>query len=69
MCLNESEMRNKLHFLDDLIVNKITNDEIYIVSNASMMEQDFGLLSNAAEKFGADLTTIETSLVAIQVLT
>lgn len=51
---------------DDLIVNKITNDEIYIVSNASMMEQDFGLLSNAAEKFGADLTTIETSLVAIQ---
>jgi len=52
--------------LDDLIVNKISNDEIYIVSNASMAEQDFGLLSDAAKRFNVDLCKIETSLIAVQ---
>ena len=48
-------------------MNKISDDDIYIVSNASMVEQDFGLLSGAADNFSAHLNTVDTSLVAIQV--
>lgn len=52
--------------LDDLIVNKISNNEIYIVSNASMAEQDFGILENAAATFDCKLEKIETGLIAVQ---
>ena len=30
---------------DDLIVNRISENELYIVSNASMEDQDFGILT------------------------
>ena len=61
------------HFLftfsysDDLIVNKISNDEIYIVSNASMADQDLKILTQACENHEANLSVIETSLIAVQV--
>ena len=52
--------------LDDLIVNRISNDEIYIVSNASMADQDFAILESAADTFGCQLEKIETGLIAVQ---
>ncbi|CBY07043.1 unnamed protein product [Oikopleura dioica] len=52
--------------LDDLIVNKISSEEIYVVSNASMAEQDFAILKNAAEIFDCKLEKIETALIAVQ---
>ena len=56
-----------LTYLDDLIVNKISNDEIYIVSNASMAEQDMKILTQACADHDANLSVIETSLIAVQV--
>ena len=52
--------------LDDLIVNKISSSEIYVVSNASMAAQDFAILKNAAETFDCNLEKIETGLIAVQ---
>ena len=56
-----------ISYSDDLIVNKISNDEIYIVSNASMAEQDMKILTQACENHDANLSVIETSLIAVQV--
>ncbi|KAH8333215.1 hypothetical protein KR074_012257 [Drosophila pseudoananassae] len=60
--------------LDDLIVNKVSEKELYVVSNAAMKEQDIGIMSEAVKKFksqGKDvtiefLTPSDQSLVAVQ---
>jgi len=51
---------------DDLIVNRINENELYIVSNASMEDQDFGILSSATNAFDTKLEKIDTSLIAVQ---
>lgn len=33
--------------LDDLIVNKVSDKELYVVSNAAMKQQDMGIMSTA----------------------
>ena len=48
-------------------MNKISNAEIYIVSNASMAEQDMKILTQACADHDANLSVIETSLIAVQV--
>ncbi|XP_016964610.1 aminomethyltransferase, mitochondrial [Drosophila biarmipes] len=60
--------------LDDLIVNKVSEKELYVVSNAAMKQQDMGIMSAAVESFksqGKDvtiefLTPSDQSLVAVQ---
>ncbi|XP_017059347.1 aminomethyltransferase, mitochondrial [Drosophila ficusphila] len=60
--------------LDDLIVNKVSEKELYVVSNAAMKEQDMGIMSAAVNNFksnGKDvtiefLTPTDQSLVAVQ---
>ncbi|XP_016993398.2 aminomethyltransferase, mitochondrial [Drosophila takahashii] len=60
--------------LDDLIVNKVSEKELYVVSNAAMKQQDMGIMRAAVETFksqGKDvtiefLTPDDQSLVAVQ---
>nr|NP_609441.1 uncharacterized protein Dmel_CG6415 [Drosophila melanogaster]AAF52996.1 uncharacterized protein Dmel_CG6415 [Drosophila melanogaster]AOQ09916.1 CG6415-RA [synthetic construct] len=60
--------------LDDLIVNKVSEKELYVVSNAAMKEQDMGIMKTAVDNFksqGKDvsiefLTPADQSLVAVQ---
>ncbi|XP_033173172.1 aminomethyltransferase, mitochondrial [Drosophila mauritiana] len=60
--------------LDDLIVNKVSEKELYVVSNAAMQEQDKGIMKAAVDNFksqGKDvtiefLTPTDQSLVAVQ---
>ena len=57
--------------IDDLIVNKITNDELYVVSNAGCLEKDLNLMKTQEKKFqkqGKDVKVevIEKSLLAVQ---
>ncbi|XP_063728465.1 aminomethyltransferase, mitochondrial-like [Symsagittifera roscoffensis] len=57
--------------IDDLIVNKITNEELYVVSNAGCAEKDLALLKLQEEKFkndGKDVSVdvIPKSLLAVQ---
>ena len=57
--------------VDDLIINKITNDDIYVVSNAGCAEKDLTLLHNQEMEFrecGKDVTVqiIQKSLLAVQ---
>jgi len=51
---------------DDLIVNKIDDEQLYIVSNASMEDQDFGILTEATQKHNSTLEKINASLIAVQ---
>ncbi|XP_022222210.2 aminomethyltransferase, mitochondrial [Drosophila obscura] len=60
--------------LDDLIVNKVSEKELYVVSNAAMKQQDMNVISAAASYFkskGRDvsvefLAPSDQSLVAVQ---
>ncbi|XP_020807371.1 aminomethyltransferase, mitochondrial [Drosophila serrata] len=60
--------------LDDLIVNKVSEKELYVVSNAAMKQQDMGIMSAAVDNFKAQgkdvtiefLTPTDQSLVAAQ---
>ncbi|XP_068151011.1 aminomethyltransferase, mitochondrial [Drosophila tropicalis] len=60
--------------LDDLIVNKVNEKELYVVSNAAMKQQDMTIMSSAVSHFksqGKDvsiefLTPSDQSLIAIQ---
>ncbi|XP_017075926.2 aminomethyltransferase, mitochondrial [Drosophila eugracilis] len=60
--------------LDDLIVNKVSEKELYVVSNAAMKQQDIGIMTAAVNNFksqGKDvtiefLTPTDQSLVAVQ---
>ncbi|KAH8255118.1 hypothetical protein KR038_004599 [Drosophila bunnanda] len=60
--------------LDDLIVNKVSEKELYVVSNAAMKEQDMSIMSAAVDNFKAQgkdvtvefLTPTNQSLVAAQ---
>ena len=62
---------NKGTIIDDLIVSKITNHELYVVSNASCAEKDLKLLHKQEIQFrewGKDVTVevIQKSLIAVQ---
>ncbi|ALC38103.1 CG6415 [Drosophila busckii] len=60
--------------LDDLIVNKVSEKELYVVSNAAMKQQDMQLMSAAVSQFksqGKDvaiefLAPADQSLIAVQ---
>ncbi|KAM8716834.1 hypothetical protein ACLKA7_003671 [Drosophila subpalustris] len=60
--------------LDDLIVNKVNEKELYVVSNAAMKQQDMNIMSSAVSHFksqGRDvsiefLTPSDQSLIAVQ---
>ncbi|KAH8419420.1 hypothetical protein KR222_011289 [Zaprionus bogoriensis] len=60
--------------LDDLIVNKVSDQELYVVSNAAMKQQDMGIMSFAVSRFktqGKDvsiefLKPSDQSLIAVQ---
>ncbi|XP_011197404.1 aminomethyltransferase, mitochondrial [Bactrocera dorsalis] len=60
--------------LDDLIVSKIDDEQLYIVSNAAMKFQDMEIMEKAKNRFNADgknvdiefLSTSDQSLIAIQ---
>ncbi|XP_030383013.1 aminomethyltransferase, mitochondrial [Scaptodrosophila lebanonensis] len=60
--------------LDDLIVNKVSEKELYVVSNAAMKQQDMGIMESAVSNFksqGKDVTIeflapSEQSLLAVQ---
>ncbi|KAH8282095.1 hypothetical protein KR054_005402 [Drosophila jambulina] len=60
--------------LDDLIVNKVSEKELYVVSNAAMKQQDMGIMKAAVDNFKAQgkdvaiefLTPTDQSLVAAQ---
>ncbi|EDW12711.1 aminomethyltransferase, mitochondrial [Drosophila mojavensis] len=60
--------------LDDLIVNKVSEQELYVVSNAAMKQQDQEIMSSAVSRFksqGKDvsiefLSPADQSLIAVQ---
>ncbi|EDW03585.1 aminomethyltransferase, mitochondrial [Drosophila grimshawi] len=60
--------------LDDLIVNKVSDKELYVVSNAAMKQQDADIMSSAVSFFksqGKDvsiefLSPVDQSLIAVQ---
>lgn len=60
--------------LDDLIVTKVQNDHLYVVSNAAMKQQDMSIMESAVNSFksnGKDvaiefLTPSDQSLIAVQ---
>ncbi|XP_067634388.1 aminomethyltransferase, mitochondrial [Eurosta solidaginis] len=60
--------------LDDLIVTKVNDKLVYVVSNAAMRSQDIEIMKQAEAKFSADgkdvciefLTTENQSLIAVQ---
>ncbi|KAH8377864.1 hypothetical protein KR093_007535 [Drosophila rubida] len=60
--------------LDDLIVNKVDEQQLYVVSNAAMKQQDMQIMSDAVARFkslGKDvsiefLSPAEQSLIAVQ---
>ncbi|XP_011192164.1 aminomethyltransferase, mitochondrial [Zeugodacus cucurbitae] len=60
--------------LDDLIVTKISDEQLYIVSNAAMKSQDMQIMMCAKDHFTADgkkvdiefLSTSDQSLIAVQ---
>lgn len=60
--------------LDDLIVNRVSDDTLYVVSNASRKETDMGVMSDAVASFKAQgkdvsvefLSSDDQSLLALQ---
>ncbi|XP_039440768.1 aminomethyltransferase, mitochondrial [Culex pipiens pallens] len=60
--------------LDDLIVNRVSDDTLYVVSNASRKETDMGVMSDAVASFKAQgkdvsvefLSSEDQSLLALQ---
>ena len=57
--------------IDDLIVNKLSDDELYVVSNAGCAEKDLKLLKDQEKKFWSDgkdvaVEVIKKSLLAVQ---
>lgn len=62
------------NILDDLIVSKISDDLLYVVSNAAMKQQDMDIMSSAVFKFVSDkrdvsiefLSPADHSLIALQ---
>ncbi|XP_061393401.1 aminomethyltransferase, mitochondrial [Musca vetustissima] len=60
--------------LDDLIVNRVQEDVLYVVSNAAMKSQDIAIMEAAVNKFKAQgkdvaiefLTSADQSLIAVQ---
>ncbi|XP_055839503.1 aminomethyltransferase, mitochondrial [Episyrphus balteatus] len=62
------------NILDDLIVSKVNDDLLYVVSNAAMKQQDMEIMSAAVSKFVGDkrdvsiefLSPADHSLIALQ---